>query len=941
MDNTEFVERLISHSPFELEQMLAAIGAKSLEGLISETIPADILQNPNRQTKIPQALSEHSALAKLKGYAQKNKVNKSLIGLGYYNTITPTVILRNLLENPGWYTPYTPYQAEIAQGRLEALLNYQQMIINITGLDIANASLLDEATSAAEAMAMAKRVSQSQANSFFVDENCFPQTIDVIKTRAEFYGFNLIIDSIDKAPNHEVFGAILQNPNQRGEFSDLTSLISSLKAKGSIVVVATDLMASVLLKSAGSMGADIAIGSSQRFGVPMSYGGPHAAFLACRDEYKRSIPGRIIGVTIDTRGKRAYRMTMQTREQHIRREKANSNICTSQVLLANIAGMYALYHGEVGLKKIATRIHLFTNLLAQALQSAGVEVYTKNYFDTVLFSTAKLANCEVSGFNLRVVNKDTLGISFDETTTLDDIVELITTLTTKKTKRADLEEDVTKLSSLLDKGLFRQDRVFNHPVFSLYHSEHAMLRYLKRLQSKDLALDHSMIPLGSCTMKLNPTSAMIPITWEGFANIHPFAPKSQTAGYQQLLTELKTWLGELTGFPHISLQPNSGASGEYAGIVAIRRYQMAKGDVARNICLIPKSAHGTNPATAQMCGLQVVVVDCDAKGNVDINSLQEKITQHKGKISCLMLTYPSTHGVFETAVRKICELVHIEGAQVYMDGANLNAQVGYTAPGFIGADVSHMNLHKTFAIPHGGGGPGMGPIGLQEHLIPFVSEHIFAESVNKNSAVSAAPYGSAGILPITWMYISMLGLSGLKLATATAIVNANYVASRLNPHYPVLYTGVNGRVAHECILDVRGIKSSLGISEIDIAKRLIDYGFHAPTVSFPVVGTLMVEPTESESKAELDRFCDALISIRGEITKIEKGEWSKENNPLKNAPHTVADLLGEWKYPYDKDFAVYPLPFVRENKFWVTVNRIDDSYGDRNVFCSCPPMEEY
>lgn len=931
----EFLARHIGPDAAETAAMLAAVGAASLDELIGQTVPASIrLAQP-----LPLAgpLREHEALARLKTIAAKNVVKKSLIGMGYYDTLTPKVILRNLLENPGWYTAYTPYQAEIAQGRLEALLNYQQMVIDLTGMELANASLLDEATAAAEAMTMARRASKSKSNAFFIDAACFPQTLDVVKTRAGFFGFELVVGPAADAAKQDVFGALLQYPNDAGECVDLTDLIAQLKVSGCVTAVATDLMALVLLKSPGAMGADIALGSAQRFGVPMGYGGPHAAFFACRDEHKRAVPGRIIGVSVDARGKRALRMALQTREQHIRREKANSNICTSQVLLANIAGMYAVYHGPQGLKTIASRIHRLAGILAAGLKAAGVTVRTQRWFDTLQVET----KADVPGFNLRIVSDGVRGISVNEKTTREDVAAILQAITGKPADIDKLDAQVAAADPL--EGLLRTDAILAHPVFNTHHTEHEMLRYLKRLQNKDLALDHSMISLGSCTMKLNATSEMIPVTWPEFGDLHPFAPADQAAGYAEMIGLLVDWLKAVTGFDAICMQPNSGAQGEYAGLVAIRRYQAAQGEGHRDVCLIPKSAHGTNPATAQMCGLQVVVVDCDDNGNVDVADLKAKAEQHAAALSCLMITYPSTHGVFEEAVKEICAIVHANGGQVYMDGANLNAQVGLTSPAAIGADVSHMNLHKTFAIPHGGGGPGMGPIGLKAHLAPYAPGHSLAsDRVGAQGAVSAAPYGSASILPISWMYIAMLGGTGLKRATEVAILNANYVAARLKEHYPVLYTGRNGRVAHECILDIRAIKAATGIAEIDIAKRLMDYGFHAPTVSFPVAGTIMVEPTESESKGELDRFVAALIAIREEIRKVERGEWPAEDNPLKRAPHTQADLAdAEWNRPYTRHEAAFPLPWVAENKFWPSVNRIDDVYGDRNLFCACPPLEEY
>ncbi|MDP3537371.1 MAG: aminomethyl-transferring glycine dehydrogenase [Azonexus sp.] len=947
----EFIGRHIGPCATEMAAMLAAIGAESLEQLIDQTVPAAIRLPAD--LPLPAPRREHEALADLKAIASKNVINKSCIGMGYYDTLTPKVILRNVLENPGWYTAYTPYPAEIAQGRLEALMNFQQMVVDLTGLEIANASLLDEATAAAEAMTMARRVSKSKSNRFLVDANCFPQTIDVVKTRAGYFGFELVIAAVDSVKEEDFFGALLQYPNSTGDVHDLTATIAGLKAKGATVAVASDLMALVLLKSPGAMGADIALGSSQRFGIPMGFGGPHAAFFATREAYVRSMPGRIIGVSKDARGNTAYRMALQTREQHIRREKANSNICTSQVLLANMAGMYAVYHGPQGLRTIAGRIHRLTAILAEGLKRAGVTVLTKQFFDTVQFDLAARADsvyreAQSAGYNLRHVSAGVLGVSFDESTTRHDVSTLFKLITQVTLDMNAIDAHVAAADPALPADLFRTDAILQHPVFNTHHTEHEMLRYLKSLQNKDLALDHSMISLGSCTMKLNATSEMIPVTWPEFGGLHPFAPRDQAVGYLEMIASLTDWLKTVTGFDAICMQPNSGAQGEYAGLVAIARYHASRGDSHRDICLIPKSAHGTNPATAQMANMKVVVVDCDDSGNVDVADLKAKAEAHKDDLACLMITYPSTHGVFEEAVRDICAIVHANGGQVYMDGANLNAQVGLTSPGFIGADVSHMNLHKTFAIPHGGGGPGMGPIGLKAHLAPFMADHAVvatgaADRVNAGQgAVSAAPFGSASILTISWMYLAMLGGAGVKKATQVAILNANYVARKLNDHYPVLYFGTNGRVAHECILDIRPLKAITGISETDIAKRLMDYGFHAPTVSFPVAGTIMVEPTESESKAELDRFIEAMTSIREEIRQIENGTLPADNNPLKNAPHSQADVIdAEWNRPYSRQQAVFPLPWVAANKFWPSVNRIDDVYGDRNLNCSCPPMEAY
>ena len=945
----EFITRHVGPCPTEIAEMLATIGAASLDDLIDQTVPAAIRLPADLPQPPPQR--EHEALATLKAIARKNVINKSCIGMGYYDTLTPKVILRNVMENPGWYTAYTPYQAEIAQGRLEALMNFQQMVVDLTGLEIANASLLDEATAAAEAMAMARRVSKSKSNRFLVDAACFPQTIDVVRTRATYFGFELMIAAVDTVKDQEFFGALLQYPNDNGEIRDLTATIAGLKAKGATIAVASDLMALVLLKSPGAMGADIALGSSQRFGIPMGFGGPHAAFFATREAYVRSMPGRIIGVSKDARGNTAYRMTLQTREQHIRREKANSNICTSQVLLANMAGMYAVYHGAAGLRLIAGRIHRLTAILAAGLKRAGIPVLTRQFFDTIQFDLGARAETVyhaalAAGYNLRRVAAGVLGVSFDETTTRNDVATLFKLFAQVTLDMEAIDIQVAAADPALPDDLYRADAILQHSVFNTHHTEHEMLRYLKSLQNKDLALDHSMISLGSCTMKLNATSEMIPVTWPEFGGLHPFAPRDQVRGYHEMIGGLTEWLKTVTGFDAICMQPNSGAQGEYAGLVAIARYHASRGEAHRNVCLIPKSAHGTNPATAQMCNMQVVVVDCDEHGNVDTVDLENKAGLHAAKLACLMLTYLSTHGVFEEGVRDICAIVHRHGGQVYMDGANLNAQVGLTSPGFIGADVSHMNLHKTFAIPHGGGGPGMGPIGLKAHLAPFMANHIVAPIDGPHSgqgAVAAAPFGSASILTISWMYLAMLGGEGVKKATQVAILNANYVAQKLTAHYLVLYVGKNGRVAHECILDIRPIKAATGIAEIDIAKRLMDYGFHAPTVSFPVAGTIMVEPTESESKAELDRFIEAMVSIRAEIRQVENGVWAADNNnPLKNAPHSQADVVDAgWSHPYTREQAVFPLPWVRSNKFWPSVNRIDDVYGDRHLNCACPPPENY
>ena len=942
-----FLERHIGPNDAEIAHMLRVVGHDSLDAMTDAIVPASI--KSAQPLALPAPINEEEALAKIRAVAARNQVFRSFIGQGYYGTHTPKVILRNILENPAWYTAYTPYQAEISQGRMEALINFQTLVTDLTGMDIANASLLDEATAAAEAMAMARRVSNAKSNRFFVDAGVLPQTLDVLRTRAGFFGFEIVVGAPAEAAAQTPFGALFQYPTADGEVTDLSAAIAAARAAGAIVAVAADPMALVLLKSPGELGADIALGSTQRFGIPMGFGGPHAAYFATRDAHKRSVPGRIIGVSVDARGKKALRMALQTREQHIRREKANSNICTSQVLLANMAGMYAVYHGPQGLRTIAARIHRLTVLFVEALRrAAGLAPRHASFFDTVQFDLGQRADevyaaAQHAGFNLRQVGPSILGVAFNEKTTRADVAALVRAFAGQDVDLAALDAELTGQASALPAALLRQDAILSHPVFNRYHTEHEMLRYLKRLQNKDLALDHSMISLGSCTMKLNATSEMIPITWPEFGDLHPFAPLDQAQGHLEMIAGLEAGLREITGLDAICMQPNSGAQGEYAGIVAIARYHASRGESHRNLCLIPKSAHGTNPATAQMCGLQIVVVDCDERGNIDVADLKAKAEQHSANLACIMLTYPSTHGVFEEAVKEVCATVHQHGGQVYMDGANLNAQVGLTSPGEIGADVSHMNLHKTFAIPHGGGGPGMGPIALKAHLAPFMANHVVQPIPGPHAgqgAVSAAPWGSASILPISWMYITLLGGRGLTLATQTAILNANYVARRLTAHYPVLYTGTQGRVAHECILDIRPLKAATGIAEIDIAKRLMDYGFHAPTVSFPVAGTIMVEPTESESKAELDRFIEAMIAIRGEIDQIERGIWPADDNPLKNAPHTQADIIGDWTRPYSREEAVFPLAWVAANKFWPSVNRIDDVHGDRNLFCSCVPMDE-
>ncbi|MCO7571648.1 aminomethyl-transferring glycine dehydrogenase [Pseudomonas chlororaphis] len=941
-----FLNRHLGPDAQEQQAMLASLGLGSRTELIEQTVPPGI--RFNRALDLPPALDEQAALAKLKGYAAQNQVWTSLIGMGYHGTLTPTVILRNVLENPGWYTAYTPYQPEIAQGRLEALLNFQQMTVDLTGLDLANASLLDEATAAAEAMALAKRVTKSKSNLFFVDEHCHPQTISVVRTRAEGFGFELIVDAVDNLPAHEVFGALLQYPDTHGEIRDLRPLIDHLHAQQALACVAADLLSLLVLTPPGELGADVVLGSSQRFGVPMGYGGPHAAFFACRDEYKRAMPGRIIGVSKDARGQVALRMALQTREQHIRREKANSNICTAQVLLANIAGFYAVYHGPAGLKRIAQRVHRLTCILAAGLERKGITRVNRHFFDTLTLEvggsqTAIIDSARAQQINLRILGRGRLGLSLDETCDETTVARLLDVFLGADHGLDVGELDAEALESGLPDALLRRSPCLTHPVFSAHHSETEMLRYLKQLENKDLALNQSMIPLGSCTMKLNASSEMIPITWPEFANLHPFVPREQAVGYTLMIEELERWLCAITGFDAVCMQPNSGAQGEYAGLLAIRRYHESRQQGGRHICLIPASAHGTNPASAQMAGMQVVIVECDESGNVDLEDLKAKAAEAGDRLSCLMATYPSTHGVYEEGISQVCEVIHSHGGQVYMDGANLNAQVGLARPADIGADVSHMNLHKTFCIPHGGGGPGMGPIGVRAHLAPFVANHPVVPldgPLAENGAVSAAPWGSASILPISWMYIALMGPQ-LADASEVAILAANYLAAQLNGAFPVLFSGRNGRVAHECILDLRPLKALTGISEEDVAKRLMDYGFHAPTMSFPVPGTLMVEPTESESKAELDRFVEAMLSIRAEIAQVQEGNWPAEDNPLKGAPHTLADIAGTWERPYSIEQAVLPSAHARAHKYWPTVNRVDNVYGDRNLFCACVPVAAY
>ncbi|MEH6594690.1 MAG: aminomethyl-transferring glycine dehydrogenase [Colwellia polaris] len=949
-----FISRHIGPNAEQTQAMLKDIGADSVDALIDQIVPSDI-----RLADLPaieESKTEVQALIDLKKVASLNKVNETYIGLGYYGTLTPNVILRNVLENPGWYTAYTPYQPEIAQGRLESLLNFQQMCIDLTGLDLASASLLDEGTAAAEAMALAKRVSKNKkSNLFFISSDVYPQTIDVVKQRAEMFDFDIVVAPANEVVNHDVFGALLQYPSATGEITDISDLIAKVHDNKGIVAVAADIMSLVLLKAPGELGADAVIGTTQRFGVPMGYGGPHAAFFTTSDKFKRSLPGRIIGVSKDTRNNPALRMAMQTREQHIRREKANSNICTAQVLLANMAAFYAVYHGPKGLKTIAQRIHRFADILCLGTASKGLTPIHANYFDTLTFNFSEgqynkdeiVARALAAGVNFRTDVEGQISISVDETTTREKVQNLFNILLGEGhgLDVAALDQQITDSGhSSIPAALQRESAILTHPVFNSYHSETEMLRYIKKLENKDLALNHSMISLGSCTMKLNATAQMIPVSWPEFANMHPFAPVDQAQGYKHMIDELGDWLVELTGYDNISMQPNSGAQGEYAGLIAIHKYHESRGDSHRNICLIPSSAHGTNPASAMMVGMKVVVVACDKSGNVDMADLKAKAEELAENLSCIMITYPSTHGVYETTIAEICNIVHEHGGQVYLDGANMNAQVGVTSPGFIGADVSHLNLHKTFAIPHGGGGPGMGPIGVKSHLAPFLPDHALInvnENTKGNGAVSAAPYGSAGILCISYLYVALLGKKGVTDATKYAITNANYLATKLSQHYPILYSDKNGRVAHECIIDLRPLKVESGVTEVDIAKRLMDYGFHAPTMSFPVAGTFMIEPTESESKVELDRFIEAMMSIRDEVRKVASGEWTSEDNPLHNAPHTLADITASWERGYTIQEAVFPVPAAAANKFWPTVNRIDDVYGDRNLICSCPPVSSY
>ena len=992
--SNEFVARHVGPAGDDVTQMLATVGASSLDALVAETVPGSILLDPGNRPALSlgKAATEAEALAELQALADQNQVWRSYLGAGYHNTFTPEPIRRNVLENPGWYTAYTPYQAEISQGRLEALMVFQQMVIDLAGMEVANASLLDEATAAAEAMTMLRRANTAnKAVGYFVEAGTHPQIIEVIRTRARWLDIPVTVGTLDALDPATVYGAHLQNPDTEGRVRDLTDDIARLQAAGVKVCVGTDLLASVLLKPAGAQGADVVIGSAQRFGIPLGFGGPHAAFMATRQKLIRSMPGRIIGTSVDAAGHTAYRMALQTREQHIRRDKATSNICTAQALLANMSAFYAIYHGPEGLRRIAQRTHGLARLLAAAVANAGGQAATGAastaagrqdasgpagaafprpqhdvYFDTLTWrfadraaADAVMTRAEARRINLRRLDDQRVLVALDETVTLDDVADLVAILSGKDTGAAALQAQAERLGTDSDvlAGLLRTDTVLTHEVFHRFHSETEFVRYLKRLENRDISLVHSMIPLGSCTMKLNAAAEMAPITWPAFAHIHPFAPESQTQGYAAMLAQLGGWLADITGFASVSFQPNSGAQGEYAGLQAIHEYLLAQGQPQRKVCLIPASAHGTNPASAQLAGLKIVVVACDEKGNIDVADLDAKIEAHRDTLACLMVTYPSTHGVFEASIRDICKKVHAAGGQVYMDGANMNAQAGLTKPGEIGADVCHLNLHKTFCIPHGGGGPGMGPIAVAAHLVPYlpVAPSLTAAPAGTGGAsgtsstgtgtqpstVSAAAFGSALITPISWMYIRMMGSAGIRQATVMAILNANYIVHRLKGHYEVLYTGENGRVAHECILDLRHFKAQYGVSAEDVAKRLMDYGFHAPTLSFPVPDTLMVEPTESENRAELDRFCDAMIAIRQEIADVAAGKWPADDNPLQNAPHTATEVAGEWNHPYSREQAAFPVPWLKGGKVWPTVKRIDNAAGDRNPVCTCPPLSDY
>jgi glycine dehydrogenase len=950
-ERSQFIERHIGPRDADMREMIAALGKRSLQEVIDAVVPSSVrTSKPLHLSAFPQALSEHDALARLRSMAEQNTVARSFMGMGYYDCVTPPVIQRNILENPGWYTQYTPYQAEIAQGRLEALLNYQTLVMDLTGLPIANSSLLDEGTAAAEAMAMSLAVSSkagsiSSGAEFLVSETVHPQTLGVVKTRAEALGIAVKVSSVGGFVfSEKTFGCLVQYPDTTGAVGDLRAVCDQAHAAGALVTVATDLLALCLLTPPGSMGADVVVGSAQRFGVPMGFGGPHAAFFATKDEYKRSMPGRLVGVSKDSAGKPALRLSLQTREQHIRREKATSNICTAQVLLAVMASMYAVYHGPRGLRAIAERVHAYAAGFATLVTKAGLSVVHGSFFDTVLVRVAKAGEvarlAEAAGLLVRVVDETHVAVSFDEAKGISELVALMSAFGVT-VSRDEAQNAVESAELRVPKQLARGVDYLRHPVFNSYHSETEFLRYVRKLESRDLSLGFSMIPLGSCTMKLNATSEMVPVTWPQFGGLHPFAPPSHTAGYQVLCKELEQSLCEITGFEGCSLQPNAGSQGEYAGLVVIRAYYLSRKEFNRTVCLIPKSAHGTNPASAVMAGMEVVGVACDSYGNVDLADLEKKAVEHRDRLAALMVTYPSTHGVFEEGIRKACEIVHAHGGQVYMDGANLNALVGLVRPGEFGADVCHINLHKTFCIPHGGGGPGMGPICCAKHLSPFLPNHPVVDVGHAQGVgpISAAPWGSASILPISWMYMAMMGGEGLTRATEVAIVSANYIAQRLESDYPTLYRGSAGLVAHECILNLQALKAEAGIEVEDVAKRLMDYGFHAPTVSWPVAGTLMVEPTESESKAELDRFCDAMKMIRDEVRAIAAGTFDKVNNPLKNAPHTATAVTSsEWNRPYSREQAAFPVAWTRESKFWPAVGRIDGVYGDRNLFCSCDAL---
>ena len=947
-DNSkEFIYRHIGPSEKEQQKMLEAVGYKTLENLMDNTVPEKILLK--EELKIDEPLSENDALKKLKSISKQNEIFRNFIGMGYYNSFTPNVILRNILENPGWYTSYTPYQPEVAQGRLEMLLNFQQLIIDLTGMDIANASLLDEATATAEAVGLSQRLDKNNSKKIFVSDSCNPQTIDLIKTRTEPFGLELIIgnekDDLSKI-NEDIVCGVLAYPGTLGDIQDPSESISQIHKKNGKAILVCDLLALARLKTPAELGADIAVGSAQRFGIPMGYGGPHAAFFATKEEFKRSMPGRIIGVSVDRHGKKAFRLSLQTREQHIRRDKATSNICTAQALLAIISAAFAIYHGPSGILKIANRTSSLAKLFGDEIKKGGLKILSDHYFDTVTIKTNEktetiLKKAYEEKINLRKVDKDTLSVAFDEAKKLDDVNNLLKIFGISKT----LDQNTKVELNNLPKNLLRTSKYLTHPVFNKYHSETEMLRYLKKLEDCDIALNRSMIALGSCTMKLNATAELMPITWKEFSLPHPFVPTEQMKGYKILFNDLINDLKEITGFDAVSLQPNSGAQGEYAGLMTIRKFHKNNKQSNRNVCLIPNSAHGTNPASAQMCGMKVVVVNCDDDGNVDIEDLKNKAEKYANDLAALMVTYPSTHGVFEEKIMEICDIIHKAGGQVYMDGANLNALVGIAKPGKFGPDVCHINLHKTFCIPHGGGGPGMGPIACGKHLAEFLPTHkVIKESGPSNGmgAVSAAPWGSSSILPISWMYIKMMGAEGLKKASQVSILNANYISKKLSRDYKVLYTGKNGNVAHECIIDIRPIKASSGISEEDIAKRLIDFGYHAPTMSWPVAGTIMIEPTESENLEEIDKFCNALIKIKKEINKVENSKFDKVDNPLKNAPHTYIELASnEWKHKYSREEAAFPNEFVKNNKYWAPVARVDNVYGDRNLVCSCPSMDEY